>query len=68
MLRSTAEIAQWGRMGGRPPALDGEALARLRSLLSEGLTQAEIAEQLGVSLATVARAIKRDGQRSPASD
>jgi len=40
----------------------------LRKLVSEGKTQAEIAEQLGVSHSTVVRAMKREGQGNPASD
>jgi hypothetical protein len=51
-----AQLSEWSKHGGRPRALDGKALARLRDLLSEGQTQAEIAEQLGVSLSTVGRA------------
>jgi transposase len=62
------QLSEWSKRGGRPRALDSEALARLRKLLSEGKTQSEISEQLGVSLSTVARAMKRDNEGNPASD
>ena len=62
------KLSEWSKRGGRPRALDSKALARLPELLSEGRTQAEIAEQLGVSLSTIVRAMKRDGRRNPASD
>ena len=62
------QLSEWSKRGGRPRALDSEALARLRKLVSEGKTQAEIAEQLDVSISTVVRAMKREGQGNPAND
>jgi DNA-binding NarL/FixJ family response regulator len=51
------EISAWGALGGRPRALTPDAMRELLRLEKRGLTQREIAGQLGVSLSTVVRAL-----------
>jgi DNA invertase Pin-like site-specific DNA recombinase len=53
------QIAEWGRQGGRPSKMGGDALARLRELLAKGKSQAECAEALGVSTRTIGRVVAR---------
>ena len=54
-----AQLRAWGKQGGRPPSLDGKALARLRRLLRGGKSQAECATVLGVSVRTIGRITAR---------
>lgn len=56
---SKRQIAEWGKQGGRPSKLDGEALTRLRELLAKGKSQTQCAEALGVSARTVGRTLAR---------
>ena len=58
---SKRQIAAWGKLGGRPPALDAKALAKLKGLLSKGRTQAECAKVLGVSTRTISRTLAHFG-------
>jgi DNA invertase Pin-like site-specific DNA recombinase len=46
-----------GRLGGRPPAMTPHKLETARNLRSKKLTLSEIADTLGVSTSTVARAL-----------
>lgn len=57
-VHSGAEIAEWGRMGGQPRKLDGEALRKLANLRAAGDTLQECADRLGVSRSTIARAVR----------
>ncbi len=61
---SKRQIAEWGKLGGRPNKIDGEALARLRGLLAKGKSQAECAEALGVSVRTIGRFVAHEGKES----
>jgi hypothetical protein len=56
---SKAQIRAWGKQGGRPGALDGRAIARLKNLLAGGKSQAECAAELGVSVRTIGRVVSR---------
>jgi DNA-binding CsgD family transcriptional regulator len=55
------EIATWGRKGGRPRKLTKADLRKLRQWRKglPRLTQAQMATRLGVSIATVGRALAR---------
>lgn len=46
-----------GRMGGRKPKMDASKIASAKTLLDSGMTGQEIANNLGVSRATLYRAI-----------
>ncbi|SCZ52605.1 Site-specific DNA recombinase [Arthrobacter sp. UNCCL28] len=46
-----------GRLGGRPPAMTPHKLEAARNLRSKKMTLSEIADTLGVSTSTVARAL-----------
>ena len=46
-----------GRMGGRKPKMDASKIASAKTLLGSGMTGQEIANNLGVSRATLYRAI-----------
>jgi len=56
---SKTQLRKWGKEGGRPPSLDGKALARLRALLRAGKSQAECATILRVSVRTIGRLVAR---------
>ena len=51
------QLRAWGKQGGRPGALDGRAIARLKNLLAVGKSQAECARMFGVSVRTIGRAV-----------
>jgi hypothetical protein len=53
------QISEWGKEGGRPTKMDGDALARLRGLLAKGKSQTECAEALAVSTRTIGRVVAR---------
>ena len=53
------QISEWGKQGGRPSKLDGEALTTLRELLAKGKSQTQCAEALGVSTRTIGRVVAR---------
>jgi DNA-binding NarL/FixJ family response regulator len=53
---SHRQLSQWSKSGGRPRALTPEGMRKLVRLKKSGLTQEQIASELGVSLSTVARA------------
>jgi len=53
------QLREFAKDGGRPAKLDGRALRRLRQLLATGMSQAECAVELGVSIRTVGRAVAR---------
>lgn len=57
--RTKAEIRAWGKQGRRPTSLRGKALARLKTLLGQGKSQAECAKLLGVSVSTIGRIVTR---------
>jgi hypothetical protein len=61
---SKRQIAEWGKQGGRPTKIGGEALARLRELLAKGKSQGECAEALGVSVRTIGRIVARESKQS----
>ena len=61
---SKRQIAEWGKQGGRPNKIAGEALARLRGLLAKGKSQAECAEVLNVSTRTIGRILARERKQS----
>ena len=61
---SKRQIAEWGKQGGRPTKIDGEALARLRGLLAKGKSQGECAEALGVSTRTIGRILAQERKQS----
>jgi hypothetical protein len=52
-----AQLRSWGKLGGRPTELNRQAVARLRTLLVSGKSQAECAKVLGVSTRTIGRAV-----------
>ena len=56
---SKAQLRAWGKQGGRPGALDGRAIARLKNLLAVGKSQAECARMFGVSVRTIGRVVAR---------
>ena len=57
-----------GRVGGRPPALDDQAVKEIRALLTDpGITVDSIADRYKVSRATVYNALKRAEKKAPAS-
>ena len=56
---SKAQLRIWGKQGGRPVAFGGKAIARLRKLLKAGMSQAECATILGVSVRTIGRVVAR---------
>ncbi|MGA9055494.1 MAG: helix-turn-helix domain-containing protein [Terriglobia bacterium] len=51
------EIAAWGRKGGRPRKLIKADLRKLSQWREKGLLRAQMAKRLGVSIATVWRAL-----------
>jgi hypothetical protein len=61
---SKRQIAEWGKQGGRPTKIAGEALARLRGLLAKGKSQSECAEALGVSTRTIGRILAQERKQS----
>jgi hypothetical protein len=61
---SKRQIAEWGKQGGRPTKVDGEALTTLRGLLAKGKSQGECAEALGVSTRTIGRILARERKQS----
>ena len=54
------QLSAWAKMGGRPRALTTEKLQELDGLRQKGLTQRQIASELGVSLSTVVRSLARN--------
>lgn len=60
-----AAAAARGRRGGRPPALSGVQVEHARSLQGAGHSLSSIAELLGVSKSTVARAVRNPRVDSP---
>ena len=58
------QIAEWGKHGGRPTKMGGDALARLRGLLAKGKSQGECAEALGVSTRTIGRILAQERKQS----
>ena len=52
---SKAQLRRWAKKGGRPPALDSKARAKLERLLRQGKSQGECARTLGVSTRTIGR-------------
>jgi hypothetical protein len=61
---SKRQIAEWGKQGGRPTKIEGEALARLRGLLAKGKSQGECAETFGVSVRTIGRIVAQESKES----
>ena len=61
---SKRQIAEWGKQGGRPTKMGGDALARLRGLLANGKSQGECAEALGVSTRTIGRIVAQESKQS----
>ncbi len=61
---SKRQIAEWGKLGGRPPKIDGKALEQLRGLLAKGKSQGECAEALGVSTRTIGRILAQERKQS----
>lgn len=56
-----------GRIGGRPAALDGQALTEIRALLADpSITVAKIAERYEVSRTTIYNALARDDKAEKA--
>jgi hypothetical protein len=51
-----AQFRKWGKRGGRPARLGRKAVSRLTRMLGEGMSQAECATVLGVSVRTIGRA------------
>jgi len=60
---SKAQLRKWAKQGGRPVALDGKALAKLRRVPTSGKSQAECAKVLRVSVRTIGRAVARTRSR-----
>src|ERR1039458_8990519 len=56
---SKTQLRKWGKEGGRPLSLDRKALAQLEALLHRGMSQAECAKVLGVSVRTIGRFVAR---------
>lgn len=54
---SKEQISKWGKLGGRPPILDRQAMTRVRRMLANAKTQAECAKALGVSSRTIGRVV-----------
>lgn len=57
-LSGLAAARARGRVGGRPPALQGERLDAVRAMHAAGTPKAAIARSLGVSRTTVHRALE----------
>ena len=60
---SKAELRDWGKHGGRPPALSPKQIQRIAKWTREGIGQEIIAQRLGVSVKTVGRYVQRGGFR-----
>ena len=60
---SKAELRDWGKQGGRPPALRPKQIQRIAQWTREGIGQEIIAQRLGVSVRTVGRYVQRGGFR-----
>ena len=60
---SKRQIAEWGKLGGRPAKVEGRTLARLRELLAKGKSQGECAKALGVSTRTIGRILAQERKR-----
>jgi hypothetical protein len=54
-----AQFRKWGKRGGRSARLGRKAVSRLTRMLGEGMSQAECATVLGVSVRTIGRAVAR---------
>lgn len=61
-MHSPEELSKWASKGGHPRILTDAKLKRIRKLREQDYTLAEIADKLGVSLATVQRATKLEGE------
>jgi hypothetical protein len=57
------QISEWGKLGGRPAKIGGDARARLRELLAKGKSQGECAEALGVSTRTIGRIVAQEREQ-----
>lgn len=56
-----------GRVGGRPSALDAQAVKEIQALLADPeISVGSVAERYKVSRATVYNALKREGKKKPA--
>lgn len=53
--RTNSNNKKLGRKGGRPPALNDEQLADMKSMFQEGKTQFEIGQKFNISQASVSR-------------
>jgi hypothetical protein len=56
---SRAQIRAWGKLGGRPRKLDRAGITQLRKRLRRGVSKAEIAKTLEISVRTLDRYLAR---------